>query len=198
MQYDIIRQIPDKPWLSIWLQPRRTVRAILDYDPEYLVRRLAVISGALSGMSTVLNLDTSLIGAGLLVGAVVGGLIGILTLYITAAISTWVGGRLGGRGTSLPMRTAVAWAGITGWPIPFFNITVLLAPQISPVIDAFLALGLLVLTLVLSFLSLGILAGAIAEVHQFSNWRGLATLLIPGVVVFVAGLLCIGPLLISG
>ena len=43
------------PWFSIWVRPRRTIQAIVDYNPNY---RLGILS-AIYGFSALLGLAQS-------------------------------------------------------------------------------------------------------------------------------------------
>jgi hypothetical protein len=192
------RHPPERPWLSIWTRPRQTVRALLDYDPEYWVKRLAVLSGAVSGLSSGVDLERGIIWINILVLTVLGAVFGIVALYISAAIAVWAGRFLGGKGTTYHMRTALAWSSLTGVPATPLSLMIFLVPPIGAGVDALIAVFLLALTIAIGLWSFSIIVRAVAEVHRFSAWRSLASLLLPAVIFFVVGLICVGPLLLTG
>lgn len=55
----------------------------------------------------------------------------------------------------------------------------------------FLYLAIVAIQLVMALWSFILLVKTTAEVHRFSAWRGLATVLIPGIVIFVLLFACV-------
>ncbi|WP_437185937.1 YIP1 family protein [Planctomicrobium sp. SH668] len=109
--------MPDSPFNTMWLQPRATIRQLIETDPTRHVLLLA----ALSGISEFLNRCASLhigdiekitqqsivLGAGLL-----GPIAGLLSLYITAFLIRFTGRLFSGVATTAQLRAALAWGSL--------------------------------------------------------------------------------------
>lgn len=104
------------PWLSMWVRPRETIRAIVDANPKYRFFVLSIIYG----LPVLLNVaqNSSLaevwpfvmtIAAALILSPLIG-LIGItiasVLLYVTGK---WVGGKA----SFLEVRAAMCWSNVT-------------------------------------------------------------------------------------
>ncbi len=105
-----------KPWLSIWVKPKQTVRALINYNVKY---RFFVLS-LLYGLPTVLQMAQNLslgsvfsLPAILLVSLIVSPLLGCIGLLLCTAFLTWTGRWLGGKGAFLEMRCGVSWTNAT-------------------------------------------------------------------------------------
>lgn len=204
---------PNHPWLSIWIRPRSTMRAILDYDPNYLVTPLIIVSGIARGLDQAISREAgSSFGTGYIVFfiLVAAPLAAMLGLQIVAAILTWLGRLLGGTGAFDEVRSAVAWATVPQALVlvagllmvaimgaeafttetPQFDARLITDPEslllalISILALAGAILAAVVATLWSTFLSIKCLA----EAHKFSAWRSIATLLVPTFVVIVFAL----------
>jgi len=97
------------PWLSIWIEPRRTIQAIVDRDPKFMVLPLAALAGigeALDRASLRHMLDEVSLATMLLVCLLGGIFAGIVGLYLYAFLARVSGRWLGGNGTSGQLRAA--------------------------------------------------------------------------------------------
>jgi hypothetical protein len=181
------------PFFSIWIEPRATIRRIVDTDPTRYVLALAAIGPALSALVTQwskavgANANLSVLWpVGVVVSVAVEAGFGILFLYINAALFRWSGSLLGGTATNVEVRAALAWSQIPviasalvllaallmGVPIP--QMTSGHLPHIDPAFFKVMAV-----TVALSIWSLVIHLKCLAEVHRFSAWRALGAVLIP-------------------
>lgn len=198
-------------YLGICWEPRATIRRIVESDPHAAVIVIVAVSGFAgvianwaSGNPTAFTIGNHGFGAFptrtwtlthlLLIG--VGPLIAIAMLYVYGALIRWTGGLMGGTGSAIEVRAALAWSaipsivvylilvftGIIGWTrivlpdpaeIGAYG-RVFWAQFVSP---AFLMLGLL------SLWSYVIRLKCIGEVHRFSAWKALSAYAIAGVVV---------------
>lgn len=189
------------PWLSIWTQPRATIRQIVERDPTHMVLPLA----ALSGVSQMLNqTDGAVEELGIYgtlgLAIVVGPLVGILQLYILAWLYRLTCGWLGGVATTVEMRSALAWSSVPNiWAlllwvpllalIAFNNNQNPLAGMEngadfgggSPLLIPFLLLA--AIGGVIALWQLIIMLKCIGEVSQFSAWRALLGTILAGLVV---------------
>lgn len=173
------------PWRLILFKPRRAIRQILDEDYGYWVLRLAAFSGLGQALIQLPRLEAAGVSGRLFWGCVFGPLLGILGLYFYGWIYALVGRWLGGTAPAVYARTAIAWS-----QIPFFipsllsGAIVLLFPKAQSVqiglifIVFMLTIAAGLWTFILSCLTL-------AEVHQFSGWRGFFTLFLGNLIVGV-------------
>lgn len=194
-------------WLSIWLRPRRTIRQIVDQDPKRFVIALAVSTGALNrlmqwtGPAAGSGLPLWLTGATALA---IGALTGWIGLYLFGWLYRWVGSWMGGRATGAEVRAAIAWVEIPTFVVFAIWILVTLlspasvgaaAPPAAGGAAVTAALGILfgVVSLVGWVWSIVLACNTLAEVHGFSAWKGLGTLIIPNALLilplFLAGAL---------
>lgn len=101
------------PWVTIWTQPRATIRFLVQQD----LRVSVLVLGALQGIEFLLycayfaslgrELPTSLIVTSVIS---VGPILGIFTLYLWAALLSWMGRLLGGGASPSDCRVALAWS----------------------------------------------------------------------------------------
>ena len=192
------------PFFSIWIEPRATIRRIVDSDPTRNVLALAAIGPGLSALvsqwSSVVNgtANPSVLWPVWVVLAVaIQAAFGILFLYILSAVFKWSGGLLGGTANRVEMRTAIAWSQVpaiaidivllmavfAGVPIPHM----LPGGRLSQIDPAFYKV--MVVMGVLGVWGFIINLKCFGEVHRFSAWRAFAAILIPPLlVVAVVGL----------
>lgn len=197
---------PRLPWFKIWIWPRRTIREIVDYDPNYLVIPLAMIYGINGALRTARREswgDDFNIVLLIAIACGVGLIVGIISLYIGGAILAWIGARLGGKASAEQVRAALAWSSITHililtcWLVSatvygseaFKRYTPNLdarleAGSFTSVLSMIVLLGVSGLYLVLQGWNIVLTICCLAEVHRFSIWRSIATLLIPILVIF--------------
>jgi Yip1 domain len=196
----IITRVPVarlNPWWSMWIYPRATTRQILNRDSM----RMVPLFAAIYGVSVTLD-HASLRGVpeemppwGVLILALLfGPLMGQVVVYVGGAIVGAIGRRLGGVGTRQEVQIALAWS-----YLPNLEMLLLWVPWLalfghetfrnsSPTFDAWSdAQPYVVLPLVFLLLAVSIAAAVwtfiirlkcIAEAHQFSAWRSLASLLV--------------------
>jgi hypothetical protein len=189
---------PLNPWVHIWTRPRAVMRQILDSDPRRMVHRLAILGGVSAGLSANVNLPgiqiplPAVIVCKLLVG-VLGGLIG---LYVGGGLVLMTGRWLGGRGSFVTVRSALAWSNVPviwaallwlplfvylGWDA--FNIDKDLM-LVDP-IGLMLMVPLGIVTVVVVIWRVVILCKLVGEAHGFSAWHSLGAFLIAGLIVLV-------------
>lgn len=189
-----------KPFKSIWLSPRRTVRQIISTDPTLHVVLLACLSGIGETLDRASMRDLgdrlplpAIIAVAVLLGPI-GGLIGVwIGAWLVAVTGKW----MGGKGTSETVRTALTWASI-----PSIVASILWIPQLlllreelftseTPRLESnpgliVPVLALSLVEIVLAVWSFVLLCNTIAEVQSFgSAWRGLFNLILAGAIVLV-------------
>lgn len=187
-------------FFNIWVRPRSTIRHIIDTDPTKHVIILAIISGIYQTLdraaSNSLGDDLSLVS--IIVTSLIGGAIGgIISLYIGGVLFRWSGSLFGGKAKLIEVRAALAWSSV-----PDIVLLIVFVPIIiiygrdwftssTAWMDANEAMFLITIV-ILTFFGLILVAWkaiivikCLAEVHQFSAWRGLASFLIGFLVILI-------------
>ncbi|HEX9107654.1 MAG TPA: hypothetical protein VF832_10510, partial [Longimicrobiales bacterium] len=105
----------EESFLTIWLEPRATIRRIVLRDPTYRVLPLAAAGGITQVLSSAARgREANLSPGGILLTALIAGpIFGIVALYLTAWLTRLTGGWwLHGRAGSGELRTALGWASL--------------------------------------------------------------------------------------
>ena len=195
------------PWISMWTNPRRTIREIVDVDPKRNVLVLASVAGigeALNDAAQQSSGDVFSFLSLLLILVVVGAIGGIFSLYISAALLSWTGNWIGGYGDSSEIRAAIAWSGITDiWMMALWiPRLVLFGDEMfrseTPRMDASLYLTtafwiMTAIQIILGVWSMVVYCKCLGEVQGFSAWKALGNTLLPffvilGPILLIAGL----------
>ena len=187
------------PFFSIWIEPRATIRRIVDSDPTRNVLALAAIGPAINSLisqwSAVINgteHPSVLWPLWVAFSVAIQAVFGILFLYIFGAVFRWSGSLLGGTATSVEVRAALAWSQVPAIVAEIILLFALFAgvpmpkmlPGRLPLIDpAFYKV--MVVEGVLGIWAIVISLKCLGEVHRFSAWRALVALLIPPFIVVV-------------
>jgi hypothetical protein len=186
------------PWLTIWVQPRKTIRFMIEnskFGWVFLLVCLAGISNVLdiaSNANMVDKVSTSTVGI-VLIGIFIGAILGLVVWSLSSLLYWSIGKLFKGTGTLREIMTASAWAFI-----PIVLSLILWIPDLQILGDgAFSAIpsaitpfeGIVIIfsaivELVFSIWYVVILVKAIAEAHQFSAWKSVGTVFIPGFTIF--------------
>jgi len=181
-----------KPWLSIWVKPKQTVRALINYNVKYRFFLLSLLYGLPTVLQMAQNLSLGSVfslPAIILVSVILSPILGCIGLLLCTAFLTWTGRWLGGKGAFLEMRCGVSWTNATNL------VTVLvwaaLIAQFKEVIfyEGFARMPMTVneaswlsiyffVQLVVAVWSFVLLLYAVSEVHRFSIWKALLNIVI--------------------
>ena len=107
--------MPLNPWFSMWLHPRRTIRQIVETNPERLVLSLAAVGGFIEGLTNMASDskgDDMSLRAILLATLIVGPIMGIVGLWVGGFLLRWTGGWIGGQADARRIRATLAWANV--------------------------------------------------------------------------------------
>jgi hypothetical protein len=187
------------PWTAIWLHPRETIRAIINFNPKFRFILLSIIYGLPMAFNTAQNYSLS---EAIPLWAIVGGAIllcgflGALAITIGSALLTWTGKWIGGKGSFDKVRCAVAWSSgvpscviVVTWAVliatfgpqafsRMFAETPFVGYQAGIVFLVFLIESIVwVWSLIMLFKTLG-------EVHGFSAWKAVLNVIIAFAIVF--------------
>lgn len=194
------------PLLTIWTQPKETVRQLIEENKIGLSVLLVMIAG-IGGVITALQdsgwfLDLSPIL--LIIGILITGLLsGLLNLGISTLLYTGIGKLYGGHGKLRDMAIAIGPMMIPQvFVVPVLILFALnYGERFFMVPEAFgitsISLGaylfLTLLTATASIWSIVISSKAIGVVHGFSSWRGFGVLMtLLGIVILVTLIIVIG------
>jgi hypothetical protein len=176
-----------RPWLSIWTQPRQTVRALIDYNVKFRFWILCVVYGLPTLFQTAQNFSLgqvlTLPGIFLLC-LILSPLIGYIGLSICSLLIAWTGRWIGGKGSYLEVRCAVAWTNSTNLVTTF--IWLCLTLQFGQILfyEGFIRMpmtvsesawlsGYFLIQFVVAIWSFVLLVLGVAEAHRFSAWKSL-------------------------
>lgn len=204
---------PYDPWLSMWLQPRATVRHLVEQRPRYGVLLLTVLGGIAGSLDRMAGRDAGdsmalpmVLVFALLFGPI-GGLIG---LYLGAWLIGLTGRWIGGTAETEPIRTALAWgnlpnvAGLLLWLPALALVGREMFTAATPALEAQPWLAVFLLPLGLAWFTLGawslvLVVKGIGEVQGFTAWKALGNLLLAGLLVAVPiALLAVGLAVMAG
>ncbi len=185
------------PFFSIWLSTRKTIRYVLENKSLKYALIIAAIAGipngfnAFESLSAIFNFPFLVL---ILVSLVIGPFLSLLGVGISTLIFTFVGKWIGGVGTFGEMAKAMGVVTIPAiWLSPYFILSSVITysgNQVDPlsVISASMIIWMIFSALIMIVFAIWMIviqSQLIGEVHQFSSWRGFATLVIPSIVFFI-------------
>ena len=178
------------PWATIWTRPRATIRRIVETDVRYQVTALAILSGALIWLERRWSNPSPAPAFPMLVvmAVVVGAILGVIELYVNGALLKWAGSALGGVGSYAEVRAALAWSRVPVIIAVAIGILAILLGTDGPMLGengeiTNSGASLLLLHGFLVVWGFVVMLKCVGEVHRFSAWRALGSILLILVVV---------------
>ena len=201
---------PMNPWFSMWLHPRRTIRRIVETNPDRLVLLLAAVGGiveALINASSDSKGENMSLQAILLTSLIGGPLMGVIGLWLGGALLRWTGGWIGGQADSRRIRATLAWANVPlVWSLLLWIPALLLFgaelfAAATPILDASTMLSGLYMVFsfgigIVSIWAFVVFLHALGEVQGFSAWKALGNSILAGLVVLVPLLAIVGVMIL--
>lgn len=191
------------PWLSIWVEPRKTIRAIINTDSKFGFYVLSFVYG----LPMAFNLAQSfyLISSVPLWAIIIGALVvctflGMIGISVSAWLLQFTGRWINGKGSFQNVRAAVAWSNVPNivtilmWValIGIFGGQVF-APEFTEThFFGFQAGAVFIIFLIQSIVSVWgfiLLLHTLGEVQGFSAWKALLNVIIPVVIIVAIWLL---------
>ncbi len=186
------------PFLSIWMRPRQTVRALVETNPNSYVIMLSGLAGIVRALDRTMQQDLRApMGTMIVMAVIIGFLGGLFSLWLISHLLKTTGDWIGGKATREHLRTAYAWSavpsivmlGVWGLMIGLIGEDLfrgkLPDPELNPEIAAPLMFSLLAVV-VLSVWSIVLYANTVAEVQGFrSAWKGLLNIVLSALVVII-------------
>lgn len=187
------------PWLGMWVRPRQTIRALIEYNPSYLFPLLCMIYGfpLLLQMAQNFSLGDRFSMGGILIGALVGAIfVGMIGINIASALFYWTGKWIGGQGSFQTIKAAVAWSNVPNlvnialWVINMatFGKRIFMRAFVeSPFVGGELAVVFFVSVaqVIIGIWGFIIALKALGEVQGFSAWKALLNMLIPFFIIVI-------------
>ncbi|HXR25181.1 MAG TPA: YIP1 family protein [Candidatus Binataceae bacterium] len=193
-------EVIGNPWATIWTRPRATIRRIVDTDVRYQVTFLAILSGALIWLERRWSNPSTAAAFPMLVviAVIVGAVLGIIELYVNGALLKLSGTALGGVGTYAEVRAALAWSRVPVIVAVSIGVLAILLGTDGPMLggeSSGSGAGLLLLHGALVMWGFVVMLKCVGEVHRFSAWRALGSILLivlALVVILIAMFLLFG------
>lgn len=186
------------PWLSIWVRPRETIRALVSYNVNYRFLILSAVCGFLymlqSSQFLSLGQESSLLSI-LIVSLILAIPIGYIVFNVSAVFMYFVGKLIKGKGKYKEVRAAIYWASVPNLVSIFLWIVMMIAFGKTLFVTGFEenlssgALGMIfavaILHIAVAIWGLIILVKAIGEVQGFSAWMGLLNAFLSGLALSI-------------
>lgn len=187
-----------KPWSTIWTSPRKTIRQILNTDPNFCLVPLICLNGIAAFLENAADDsagDQLSLRVILLLALVLGPLLGVVSVWIASHLIRISGDWLGGVADYAQIKPAVAWGSVPSvatlllW-IPLIGIlgkdafTNSMEVFEGETFQAAIVLGLGVLFMILGIWSIVLMSNTVAEVQEYrSAWKGLGNILLAGLLI---------------
>ncbi len=184
------RKRDEKPWLSIWIKPEKTIRKLINKNSNQDIRFIAVLFSVLyiEQMFTAFHVfgwlgELSWKMFLLIVG--IGVLASFIAIYIGGFVLLYIGRWFRGSAKLKHVRYAILWSSIPAivailfW-LPSDILILSKYVDVNPILllpTALLAAISEPIGNILLMVSLGLLARTLAAVHNYSKWRAVFTLL---------------------
>lgn len=193
-------EVIGNPWATIWTRPRATIRRIVETDVRYQVTFLAILSGGLLWLERRWSNPSTAAAFPMLVviAVIVGAIVGIIELYVNGALLKWAGAALGGVGSYAEVRAALAWSRVPVIVAVSIGVLAILLGTDGPMLggeSSGSGASLALLHGVLVLWGFVVMLKCVGEVHRFSAWRALGSILlivIAAVVILAAVILLFG------
>lgn len=191
------KQLQENPWLNIWVEPRKTMRAIVNTDPKYGFLLLSAVYGlplafnVAQSMSLIASIPLWAVIISSLVVCIFLGMIGIsICAWLLHITGKWIGGK----GSFQTIRSAVAWSNVPNFVtiLMWIVLMVVFGGNVfnrdfaeTPFIGYQAGIVFLVFLIqtIVSIWGFILLLKCLGEVQGFSAWRALGNVLIPSVII---------------
>ena len=192
--------VRESPFVTIWEEPRATIRTLVATDPRRHVNALFFTSGVVGALTSIPSSFSQLALAPVWVVAIAFGvgLVSVPISHLNAWYRCWVGRLLGGVASRTAVATVAAWSSV---PLIVGHGVLLLAQMAlygteplraeHPTMDAAPALLQISFSLASALFTLwGLVASIVgfAEVNGFSIWRSIGTSIVALAIVTAAAL----------
>lgn len=186
------------PWLSIWVKPRRTIRALIETNVSYRFIALCAIYGFQYMLQVAqflsLGRNFSLIFI-LLIALVLCIPVGYILFNISSAFLFWVGKLIKGKGTFKQVRAASYWSSVPNVVSLVIWVVLMVAHGSGMFVAGYeteltqtglgVNMGASILQLILGVWMIVIFLHALGEVQGFSAWMALLNAFLSGLAMVI-------------
>ena len=179
------------PFLTIWLHPKKTLRFLLDTNPDKHVILLSIIQGVFcilywANMELLGDMFPFHLWRQVLLFVGIGSMIGPIRMYLYSFLYQWIGSRFGGKGRIRELRTAFAWSsapyllGLPIWLFLILHVGHYLFGDTTPYMRTIMHVAyepLFISLVLLVFWRIILLTIHLAEAHQLSFFKSIAIVL---------------------
>jgi len=182
------------PFKEIWFSPRKTIQAIVEFNPKYYLYFFATVQGLYSLINVLssfspISLDSTGGIVFLVVAILISPFIGLFYFWVNSWILKWIGSWFKGKASHKETRTVLAWSQL---PVLFLLLIyainqLILYLCIDNAVAESMPLSAVIaqypvwlfissaLTAVFGIWSLVIFFGGVAQVHQFGVGKAILT-----------------------
>ncbi|MCM1992217.1 Yip1 family protein [Oceanirhabdus seepicola] len=183
------------PWFSIWIEPKKTIRYIVNNDIKGFIIILAMLSGIMqslnivssSNLSNIVNFNSTISVIIMFVACIyLGSIGGILSLYLFSGIIKWIGKSLGGQAEGDEIRAAIAYGSVPFIMTSALSIPALLvfSKYISTNYSWFILFA--IIQFVGSIWTIVVGLNCLGEVQGFSVWKALINKVLAGLIILIS------------
>lgn len=188
------------PWISIWWEPKQTVRSLVQVNPKLHMGWLCFFYGlpmALNFAQSYSFIEVLPIWAILFSAVIIAPFIGMVGLSVSAWFLQWTGRLIGGKGDFQNVRCSIAWSNVPnvftiamwGVLVGVFGTDTFRKDFVDATFNGYQSGILFLVFLIESIASIWgfvILLKTLSEVQGFSVWKALLNVAIP-----IAGLFAV-------
>ncbi len=187
------------PWSTIWLNPRQTIRYIIETNPHhhyYLLVMLGGIGQALANLAGQGFGDMYPFNVLILMTLIAGPIGGFLSVFIESYLLYFLSRKLGGIASRNDLKVTVAWSWAPiVYTLPLWGVKYILFRQdiftsniewiqAQPVLNmVFIILSFV--DFIIGFLSLYILINGVIEVNKFSLIKGIGVVFLNMLIIIL-------------
>ena len=186
------------PWFSIWIHPRKTIRALVAYNTNYRLVTLCAIYGFQYVLQLVqylsLGQGTSLIFI-ILFALVFSIPVGYVIFNVMSVFYFWIGKLIKGKGGFKQIRAATYWSSVPMVVTCLIWIILMILHGNSLFVSGYetqlvgtaatLSIGFGIIQLAIGIWGLIIMLHALGEVQGFSAWMALLNIVLAGLAIFI-------------
>jgi len=174
------------PWVTIWTQPCKTIRAIVENNPKYGFFSLATILGISSAFLSlyIYKVSKENFISSLILNLIIAPFLGVVSLYFNSWVLQITGKLFKGNAPFIHIRAALSWSKVAYiLPVCMWLILLVMSPGIifsknEPTTTLFVSL-ILIISTVWSFI---ILLRSLQEVQKFSIWFSFFNIIIAFII----------------
>ncbi|MEM8728009.1 MAG: Yip1 family protein [Chlamydiota bacterium] len=186
------------PWINIWVHPRKTIRALVEYNTDHRSVALCAIYGFqyILQILRYLSLGRSMSLLFIILFALLFSIpVGYIVFNVLSAFYFWMGKLIKGKGSFKRIRTATYWSNVPMvvtcliWIVlmGIHGNNLFVAGYETQLVGtaAAIGMGLGVVQFAVAIWGLMILLHALGEVQGFSAWMALLNLVLAGSAIFI-------------